>query len=372
MTTPTEPARPLWAEIDLDALAHNLALARRLAGRRRLIASVKANAYGHGAVAIAQALARLGVDTLWTGSIDEALAIRAARVDARILLFGGYQPAAIPELLRHGLTPTIYDRAGGEAVAAAARGPTPVYVKIDSGLGRLGVPLAEAEDLIAGIAARPGVAIEGIYSHLPFGSAAGRDWASERYGAFAALLRRLATRGIQPPVTQVWASAGLLAGLVDDCNAVCVGHLLYGLSPVDAEVFDGVELRPLLTAIKTRLIHVAQHPAGRDLAGSGAYGMKNARVTGVVPLGLGDGMRSPAPGQTMSLIVAGKRAPVIGVSLEHTTLDLTDVDAAQVGDDVVVVGRSNGLATGFKDLARWFGCGELEAVMAFSGRLNSR
>ena len=100
---------------------------------------------------------------------------------------------------------------------------------MDSGLGRLGVPLPEAETLIQEMAALPNLAIEGIYSHLPFGNTAGSDWACEKYAAFAALLARLASRGIKPAVTQVWASSGLLAGLPDACNVVCVGHLLYGL-----------------------------------------------------------------------------------------------------------------------------------------------
>ena len=367
-----EPLRPLWMELDFEALAHNLGVVRRLAGRRRLIASVKANAYGHGAVAIARELTRLGVDTLWTGSIGEALAIGAAGVDARILLFGGYLPKEIPVLISHGFTPTICDRAGAEAVGIAASGPTPVYVKVDSGLGRLGVPLADAAELILGIAALPNVAIEGVYTHLPFGTASGRDWAYQRSAAFAALLAQLADRGVVPPVTQVWASSGLLAGLPDVCNSVCVGHLLYGLSTVAPDVTSASDLGPVMTAIKTRLIHVAHHAAGQDLAIGSQYGMKNARIVGVVPLGLGDGMRKGVAGKTMSLLVRGERAPVIGVSLEHTTLDLTAIDSPQVGDEAVLVGASNGLSNSVKDLAEWFGCGELEAVMAFSGRLQSR
>lgn len=370
MTTANTLLRPLWAEIDFDALAHNLTVVRGMAGQRRLIASIKANAYGHGADAIACELARLGVETLWTGSVDEALAIRAAGIETRILLFGGYLPKDIPALLRHGLTPTICDRAGAEAVSAAATGPTPIYIKVDSGLGRLGVPLPDAAELIPSIAALPNLAIEGIYTHLPFGTTSGRDWARERYAAFAALLTQLAARGITPQVTQVWASSGLLAGMPDICNSVCVGHLLYGLSPVAADVAPADELRPVMKAIKTRLIHVAHHAAGQDLAIGSQYGMKNARTVGVVPLGLGDGMRQAAE-RGMSLLVRGQRAPVIGVSLEHTTLDLTAIDAAQVEDEAVVVGASNGLSNSFRDLASWFGCGELEAVMTFSGRLNS-
>ena len=364
-----EPLRPLWMELDLGALEHNLGIVRSLAGRRRLIASIKANGYGHDAVAMADALTRLGVDTLWTGSLDEASAIRAAGMATRILLFAGYLPADIPELLDRGLTPTIYDWDGATAVGKAASAATSVYIKVDSGLGRLGVPLPDAEALIPRIAGLPNLVIEGIYTHLPFATTVGRDWALARAAEFTALLARLEKAGIKPAVTQLWASSGLLCELPDSCNAVCVGHLLYGLSPVGDAVAPARGLRPVLAAIKTRLVHVAHHAAGRDLAIGGSYGMKNARVAGVVPLGLGDGMRNAAPGQEVSLIVNGKRAPVLGVSLEHTTLDLTGIESAQVGDEVLVVGSSNGLSNSFRDLARWFGCGELEAVMTFSRRL---
>jgi alanine racemase len=355
-------------EIDPAALAHNLAYVRRLAGRRRLIASVKANAYGHGAVDFARRLEVLDIDTLWTGSIAEATAMREAGVRARILLFAGYLPAEIPQLLARGFVPTIHDREGAIAVSHVARAPAPIYIKVDSGLGRLGVPLPEAENLIREIAALPNILIEGIYSHLPFGDAAGRDWALANYRKFAALLQRLADLGIRPAVTQVWASSGLLAQMPDVCNAVCVGHLLYGLSTVSEEVAPATELKHALSAIKTRLIHVAHHAAGEDLAINGGYGGKNARVTGVVPLGLGDGMRNPIDGQSLTLLLRGQRVPVLGVSLEHTTLDLTEIRTAEVGDDVTVIGAGG---NSFKDLARAFGCSELEALMSFSGKLSA-
>jgi len=368
-TTSRRPKRPLWAEIDPAALAHNLEYVRRLAGKRQLIASVKANAYGHGAVEFARLLEAHGVQTLWTGGIGEAIAIREAGARARILLFAGYLPADIPALLDRGFVPTIYDRDGAAAVSRAARAPTPIYIKVDSGLGRLGVPLPEAEAFIHETAARPNIVIEGIYSHLPLGDASGRDWALAHYREFTALLGRLASQGIRPPMTQIWASSGLLAKMPDVCNAVCVGHLLYGLSPVSEQIAPATDLRPALSAIKTRLIHVAHHAAGEDLAIGGSYGGKNARIIGVAPLGLGDGMRNLAPDQHLTLSLRGQRVPVLGVSLEHTTLDLTEIGFAEVGDEVTVVGHNG---NSFKDLACAFGCSELEAVMSFGGRLAIR
>jgi alanine racemase len=160
----------------------------------------------------------------------------------------------------------------------------------------------------------------------------------------------------------------LLAQMPDVCKR-CVGHLLYGLSTVSEDVALATELKRALSAIKTRLIHVAHHAAGEDLAINSGYGGKNARVTGVVPLGLGDGMRSPIDGQSLTLLLRGRRVPVLGVSLEHTTLDLTEFGSAEVGDEVTVIGAGG---NSFKDLARAFGCSELEAAMSFSGRLTAR
>src|SRR5262249_61812961 len=125
------------------------------------------------------------------------------------------------------------------------------------------------------------------------GGAGARALPRRRSAASGPLLPELRDRGIGPAVTQVWASSGLLAGMPDVCNAVCVGHLLYGLSTVNADVADASELRPLLTAIKSRLIHVAHRAASGDSAASGPYATRNAPVTGVGPLGLGDGMRHP-------------------------------------------------------------------------------
>lgn len=203
--------RPAWLDIDLDAVERNYLECCRLAGSRAVIASVKADGYGHGAVEIARAVARRGCRSVWTGNVEEALAIRRALPELKVLLFGGAAPEALAELAAAGLVPTVCDLAG--ARAAAARGPAALCVKVDAGLGRLGVPLGEARETVRAIAALPGVTVEGLYTHLPFGDPAGRDWAAGRAEGFAALLRGLADDGIRPAVTQLWASAGLIAGL---------------------------------------------------------------------------------------------------------------------------------------------------------------
>ena len=365
--------RPSWIEIDLRAIGRNYRELQRIAGpRRRVIASIKANAYGHGVLDVARALERLNVFAFWTGHVPEALALRAAGIRARIIMFGGYLPEAIPELLRHGLTPTIYDREGLAAAATSGQPSAPVYVKVDAGLGRLGVPVAEAHPLIRTVARTPGVRLEGVYTHLPFGNRTGRDWAASAATRFERLLGDLRADGIVPEITQLWGSAGLVAGLADPTNAVCVGHLLYGLSPVDTDIARPVHLEPACTGIKSRLIHLARHAPGTDLAIGSRYRLAGATTVGVIPLGSGDGMPSLPECAGPEALVRGTRAPIIGVSLEHSVLDLSGVPAPMVGDEVALVGTSGDAHITLEECASKLGCAPLAMMMSFSGRLGSR
>ncbi|MYE59722.1 MAG: alanine racemase [Alphaproteobacteria bacterium] len=368
----SEAAHPGWAVYDLDRLLANLAaIRRRCAPGQSVIAALKGNAYGHGAVPVARALDGEGLAVFMTGSFDEARRLRAAGLRTPVVMFAGALPEGMADLVGTGLVPTIVDRAGAEAVARAAAGmPAPAYVKVDAGLGRLGVPLEEAEGFLAGLAAMPDLKVQGLYTHLPFGDARGRDWARERFAAFGALLARLEARGLAPPVTQAGASASVAAGLSDRSNAVCVGHLLYGLSPfADASVADASAYKPVLAEVGSRLVQVSDHPQGSDIAIAGSYGIRRGRRTGVAPVGAAQGVARPVPGSRPEALIRGRRAPVLAVSLEHLTLDLSEVEDAAVGDAVLLLGGDGEAAIGLDELAAWSGRRALDTVLALSGRL---
>ena len=368
----SEAAHPGWAVYDLDRLLANLAaIRRRCAPGQSCIAALKGDAYGHGAVPVAQALDGEGLAAFMTGSFDEACRLRAAGLRTPVVMFAGALPEGMADLVGAGLVPTIVDRAGAEAVARAAAGkPAPAYVKVNAGLGRLGVPLEEVETFLAGLAAMPGLDVQGLYTHLPFGDARGRDWGSERFAAFDALLARLEARGLAPPVTQAGASASVAAGLPDRSNAVCVGHLLYGLSPFsDASVADVSAFKPVLAEVGSRLVQVSDHPQGSDIAIAGSYGIRRGRRTGVAPVGAAQGLARPAPGSRPEALIRGRRAPVLAVSLEHLTLDLSEIEDAAVGDAVLLLGGDGGAAIGLDELAAWSGRRALDTVLALSGRL---
>ena len=321
--------RASWMEFDLDALKHNYRTLRaRIGPEPHIIAALKGNAYGHGAAQIACCLAQFDIHSLSTGSLEDAIAIRNAGVDLPILMFGGTLPEGMPVLLEHGLTPTVYDLAGAEVVSRAASAPTGVYVKVDAGLGRLGVALIDALEFIRRIMSLDNLRVEGVYTHVSFYDAPGMEWSRTRLAAFDVFLDSLQATGIDVPISQAIASSGLLAGLQSRANAVCPGHLLYGVSSVAPKVAEIAPYRPVLRAIKSRLIHVGLLKAGMRDAGGGRV---PSRV-GVIPLGLADGYRPVVGGAEAYTLIAGRRAPIKGVSLEHMTLDLSDFEDARVGD----------------------------------------
>ncbi|CAN3132102.1 alanine racemase [Mycobacterium sp. smrl_JER01] len=367
-------AAATWVEIDLAALEHNVHEVARLAADRRVIAAIKANGYGCGAVGVARALERSGVYGLWTGNIEEAVAARQAGVTAKIIMFGGPLPEQFDQLVEHDLIPTVYDRPGVAAAVEVARRRdrvVPVYLKVDCGLRRLGVHVSEAHDLAHAINAEPGVHLEGVYTHLPFGDEDGRDWAREESAAFTGLIDGLALDGIRPEITQIWGSSGLLAGLPDPTNAVCVGQLLYGLTPLPAELASAGRFAPVIAGLNARLIHIGRHPVGGE-GTTNPYMFGCAERTGVIALGTAEGMRAPAEGQQMHVLVRGRRAPIIGTSLEHVVVDLDGIDDADLGDEVVLIGKSGAHTVSLEDWAAWFGCSPLEVAVTLLGRIAKR
>jgi alanine racemase len=355
----------VWAELDLGAVVANY---RQLRGRLRpgvkIIAAIKANAYGHGAIEVARTLAAEGANWLATGSFDEAVAVREAGVETPMLLFAGPLPDAMADALRAGLVPTVHDFESARAVSAVARGSAHVWIKVDAGLGRLGVPLEEAEVFAHSVAKLPNVLVEGLYTHLPFFDAAGRRWAAERLSAFQALAESLVRAGLPLSFTQALSSAGILTGLEDGSSAVCPGHVLYGLPPASAEMIDMTPFRPALRAVKTKLIHVSSHRELRTAGIGGGIRLPAGAATGVVPFGRTDGYRDPQQGRRSYMLVRGQRVPVRGISLEHTTLDLTGVEAT-VGDEVVVLGEQDEDVITAAEIADWQSVQVDDVVLGF-------
>ena len=363
-------APPLAMEVDLDAIAQNLSVVRARAARgRTLIAVLKAGAYGHGAVEVARTVSAGGADLLATGSYDEATAIRAAGVDTPIVLLGSSLPEAATDIVREGFIPSVDRAEVVTAVSRVADAEAPIFVKVDGGFGRLGVPLRQARDFISWAASQPHIKVQGIHTHPTFADASGRQWASARIREFEGLIDELAADGIHVPVTQALTSPGVVTGLTDRLTAIAVGHLLFGLPPVAsdlAEAFQAFGLRPALNAIRTKLVHVGRRPEG-DTAAS--YLRDGVAMTGVMPLGLWLGYRSPLQDRVAAVLVRGRRVPVLRFCLDNSVLDLTGVEDASVSDEVVVLGPQGEERITLDEVAKWQGVSPLVVLTGLGARI---
>ncbi len=351
-------ARPVWADVDLGAITHNLALIRERARRPvRVLAAVKADAYGHGVIPVGRHLAALGVDGLGTANLDDAVRLREAGVTVPILLYGSPLPDGFAPVLAHGLTPTVYSADAVAAVArlAAAEGrPVPVHVKVDCGLGRLGVRLDEAPALIRAVIAEPQLHLEGVYTHIPFADAAGEAWSRRRLHDFTRVVAGVeAEHGIAIPYVEASASAVLAAGIPDGLTTVAPGHLLFGLTPLEGQRAEQLGFRKALTAVRAALIHVGRREPGDEmLGGPGAAAVRRA---GVILFGIDNGYGSAVPPATAQVLVRGRRCPVVGVSAEYAVVALDDVPEADVGDTVTLIGADGGDAIAVEEVAAWLG-----------------
>lgn len=331
-----------WIEIDHAALASNLAVVRRLAGGRAVIAVVKANAYGHGAIEVSRTLLRHGVERLAVATLGEGLALRAAGIEAPILLLWGLGSPEAGPAIAAGLEPIVYDEAGVvrlEAAAVAAGRRVSVQLKVDTGLGRQGIDSRAAVELALRIARSRHLALGGTFSHL---AVPGEDeaYSDVQLLRMAQALDAMRSAGVDPGLVHVDATGGLLAGSGTFGDAVRPGLGLYGMVPAwAAERDEG--LRPVLSlhALPLRIFDLA---AGEPIG----YGLRYRaeRATRIATLGIGYGDGWPrAHANNGWVLVRGERRPIVGaVSMDGLTVDLGDGHDVTYADEFVLIGKQMG------------------------------
>lgn len=350
MTRAGSPHRA-WIEIDHTAIRANLDLIRRVAGAAQVIGVVKANAYGHGAVAVARTLVAAGVEHLAVATVDEASELRAAGVEVPLLVLWGVGPDEASIVTRQSLEPIISDERAVEPLeAAAARDGVRVgvHLKIDTGLGRQGAAPEDAIGLAMRVARSRHVRLAGTMSHL---AVPGEDDAyTEVQGLrLARVLDAMRSAGIDPGLVHVSASGGLLAGAATFADAVRPGLALYGLLPSWAGDRDAA-LHPAL-ALRARALRIFDLPAGEAIG----YGLRfrASRDTRIATLGIGYGDGWPrAHANNGWALVHGRRARIVGaVSMDGLTVDLGDIDGVTYDDEFVLIGEQDGARITADDVA---------------------
>lgn len=332
--------RPTCAQIDLSAIRDNLrAIRARVSPQVRIMPAVKANGYGHGAVETSRACLDGGADALCVACIEEGVELRSAGIAAPILILGCSVPSAAGSIVEQNLASVLCDMSLAQALSEAALNANTtasVHIKIDTGMGRIGVPAAQSADFACEVSRLPGLRIDGVFTHFPSSDEADRSFTLGQIAEFQKVLTQWKRRGVEASMAHASNSGGILAYPEADFHAVRPGIMIYGLYPSSA-ISQSIPLREALT-LKTKLVFVKEMEAGRTVSYGRTHVLKRRSKVGAIPIGYADGYLREFSNKG-EVAVRGMRAPVIGrVCMDQCLVDITDVPGAEVGDDVTIYG----------------------------------
>lgn len=332
--------RGVWAEINLDAVAHNVQTAKaNLRPQTRLCAVVKADAYGHGAVRIAREAVRNGADFLAVALLQEAVALREAGIDAPILILGALLPEVAELAVRYDISCAVFQKEQLCALNAAALKlgvKAKVHLKIDTGMHRIGVHVREAGCFAALAASLPGIYIEGVFSHFATADADDKGYAAYQFTRFKEALALIEEAGVKVPIRHIANSAALTELQEYQLDMVRQGITLYGLHP--AHMTDCYkDFEPVMT-VRSKISFVKTLPAGETIGYGRTYTTSRPSVIATVPIGYADGVNRRLSNRGY-MLVKGGRAPIVGsVCMDQVMLDVTDIEDVKTGDEVLVFG----------------------------------
>jgi alanine racemase len=375
----------IWAEVDLNAIAHNVRELRRVVDpQARLMLAVKANGYGHGAVETAQTGLAAGADALGVARLHEAVELRQAGIDAPILVFGYTPPRQAHILIEYDLAQAFCHletaRSYSDAGVAAAK-PIRLHLKVDTGMGRLGIlagafqgAVSEAapghwtpEDLKR-LAALSGIELEGVFTHFASSDSADKAYTHRQMERFRLFLKDLDKAGLNPDIRHA-ANSGAIIDLPEThLDMVRAGISLYGLYPSAEVDTSRIDLRPAMT-LKARIIHVKQVPAGFKVSYGMTYETPKPTVIATIPVGYADGF-SRLLSNRGQMLVRGQRAPIVGrVCMDLTMLDVGHIPGVCLEDEVVIFGRQEGAEIPVEELAAQLNTINYEITSALTARV---
>ena len=375
----------LWAEIDLKAIAHNIRELRGITNpNSRLMAVVKANGYGHGSVEVAHCALSNGAEVLGVARIEEATLLRKEKIDAPILVFGFTPPCFYEDILRFDLTQTIYSYQTAEELSSFASSHSKkikVHLKIDTGMGRLGIlpdclidyqkngikaecALREVE-LIARLS---GLELEGIYTHFSTADSSDKSLSRRQFEVFVEFIRCLETKGLEFAIKHAANSAAIIDMPETHLDMVRAGISMYGLYPSEEVKKDKVSLSPAMS-LKTTIIQVKDVSAGFKVSYGAMYEANKPTTIATVPVGYADGY-SRLLSSRGYMLVRGQRAPIAGrVCMDLTMLDVGHIPGVKQGDEVVIFGEQKGSSITVDEIASMLGTINYEIISSLTGRV---
>jgi alanine racemase len=344
-----------WAEIDLDAIISNTSSLKAHVGENtELMAAVKANAYGHGAVPVARAVLEGGATRLAVHRALAGVQLRQAGITAPILIMGYTLPAESECVVRWDLTPTVNSRPQAEALSAAAEAQgkaRPVHINVDTGMSRYGLLPDKVLGFVRLVSKLPGLVLEGLYTHHAVAELADKTFARHQFSVYMDVVRHLEAAGFAFPLKHVSNSAAALDLPEMALDMIRCGIVLYGLYPSD-EVKPVISLHPAL-ALKSRVTRVRTLPTGASISYGRTFIVDKPTRVALIPVGYGDGYHRLLSNRG-AVLIHGQRAPIVGrVCMDQFVVDVSHIPAVQLHDEVVLIGQQGQEQIPAEEVARW-------------------
>jgi alanine racemase len=365
--------RPAYAEINLDNLIHNMREIKRLSiAETKVMAVIKADGYGHGATKIAQVLLDNGADALAVAVLDEAIELRQAGIIAPIFILGYTQPERSEEVVKYDLEQSIFSFESAEALSKAAKAQNKtvsVHVKIDTGMGRVGLqPDNESVEIIKEISNLASLKIKGIFTHFATADEINKNYTQMQFDKFNWICTKLEEQGIKIEVKHCGNSATIIDLPTMHLNMVRAGIMMYGLAPSNEVMLNKLELKQVMS-LKVRITHIKEIEAGQSVSYGRRFTADKKTMIASLPIGYADGYTRLLTGKAEAL-VKGQRVPVVGsICMDQCMIDVTGIEDVKVGDEVVLFGHQGEEYISIDEVAKKLGTINYEIVCMISRRI---
>jgi len=364
-------SRWAWAEVDLDAICHNVETISAMVAPAQLWAVVKADGYGHGAAQVAAAARRGGAAGLCVALVQEGVALRGAGFDCPILVLSEQAPSDLGEAIRAGLDLTVYSYQQLEAIAAGGAAAHPVHLKIDTGMRRVGAAADDALGLAEAIEKSPATKLAGVCTHLAVADRPDDPFNTVQIQLFGDVVSVLASAGHRPPILHAANSAAALAIPAARLDIVRVGIAMYGISPGPELDRMTESLLPAMS-LRARVSHVKQVRAGDRISYGLHHRFEADSTVATLPLGYADGVPRRLYAGGGEVLIGGRRRPIVGVvTMDQLMVDCAD-DAVAIGDEAVLIGKQGGESVSAAQWADRLGTIGYEVVCGISARIERR
>lgn len=366
-----EQIRPAWVEINLAAIRHNLQEVRRLVGPTvDIMAVIKAEAYGHGAIPVAKAAIAAGASWLGVAMPEEGIALREAGLTTPILIFGPIQPNQVIPVVKHDLTAAVCNIESAIALSeeAVRTGKTAkAHLKVDSGMGRVGIGPEAAIEFMRKLRELPGLQVSGIFSHMATADEKDKSYAKHQIQIFSSVITNLKTAGLLPEKAHLANSAGIMELPESHFNMVRAGIMLYGLYPSNEVDRQKAKLEPVLS-LKAKVTFIKRVPKGTGISYGQKYHTGQESTIATIPIGYADGWSRMLTNKA-EVIVHGKKFPVVGtICMDQCMIDLKD-EPVNIGEVVVLIGNLGKESISADKIAEKLGTINYEVTCMLSNRL---